>query len=337
MEIASPYQYFGGKRRIAALAWERCGDCPNYVEPFFGSGAVLINRPHYPWSGNRIETVNDLHGFIPNFWRAIQAAPDEVAKWTDWPVSELDLHARHLWLVTEGRKQIETLRTDPEFFDVKIAGWWVWGLCQWIGAGWCSGRPSQQRPHLGDAGRGVHRPSQQLPHLGDAGRGVHRPSQQRPHLGDAGQGVHRPGSDLPEYFRLISARLRGVRVCCGNWKRVCGPAPTFKHGMTAVFLDPPYSHSERDENLYAEDHDVSRDVREWCLENGGNKLLRIALCGYAGEGHDDMVDHGWECVAWKAAGGYANQGEDGQENAARERIWFSPNCLHPEGLFKGIE
>jgi hypothetical protein len=42
----------------------------------------------------------------------------------------------------------------------------------------------------------------------------------------------------------------------------------------------------------------------------------------------------WECVQWKANGGYGNQGEStrGRANAFRERIWFSPHCLQA-GLF----
>jgi DNA adenine methylase len=49
---------------------------PNYVEPFAGSLAVLLARPHAP----KIETVNDKDGLISNFWRAVKYAPDEVAR-----------------------------------------------------------------------------------------------------------------------------------------------------------------------------------------------------------------------------------------------------------------
>ncbi|HKT87776.1 MAG TPA: hypothetical protein VJQ59_05040, partial [Candidatus Sulfotelmatobacter sp.] len=39
----------------------------------------------------------------------------------------------------------------------------------------------------------------------------------------------------------------------------------------------------------------------------------------------------WDCLAWKARGGYGSQGNgSGRENAARERIWFSPHCMHPQ-------
>ena len=43
------------------------------------------------------------------------------------------------------------------------------------------------------------------------------------------------------YMRELAERLRKVRVCCGDWSRVCGPSVTIKHGITGVFLDPPYA------------------------------------------------------------------------------------------------
>ena len=75
--LKAPFPYFGGKRVVAPEVWRRFGDTPNYIEPFFGSGAVLLGRP--PFEGNRIETVNDLDGHLANFWRALQADPDAVA------------------------------------------------------------------------------------------------------------------------------------------------------------------------------------------------------------------------------------------------------------------
>ncbi len=147
--------------------------------------------------------------------------------------------------------------------------------------------------------------------------------------------------DLFNYFRLLAERLRRVRVCCGNWSRVCGPTPTVKQGLTAVFLDPPYDQSHRDAELYAVETNVASAVREWCFENGANPKLRIALCGYAGEGREPLEDHGWSLLAWKAKGGYGSQGTgtDGRENAARERVWFSPACVpvsRDEGLFADV-
>jgi len=42
----TPFPWFGGKSQAAPLVWQLLGDCPHYVEPFFGGGAVLLNRPH---------------------------------------------------------------------------------------------------------------------------------------------------------------------------------------------------------------------------------------------------------------------------------------------------
>ena len=36
----------------------------------------------------------------------------------------------------------------------------------------------------------------------------------------------------------------------------------------------------------------------------------------------------WECIEWKARGGYGSQGDNAaRDNSAREQIWFSPHCL----------
>jgi DNA adenine methylase len=315
--MKSPFPWFGGKSKVSGLVWDRFGNVPNYVEPFFGSGAVLLNRPHDPST----ETINDLDCLVANFWRALRADPDEVAFHADWPVNEADQHARHLWLCSQAEFR-ERMKVDPEFYDAKTAGWWVWGQCIWIGAGWCS----KQLPHLGDAGKGI---SRQLPHLGDAGKGINR---QLPHLGDAGTGEDGQCLPLMDYMRELAARLRKVRVCCGDWSRICGPSVTFKHGITGVFLDPPYADSaDRTHGLYATDSDsVAYEVKDWAIANGDNPLLRIALCGYDGE---HQMPHDWEEIAWKAKGGYGSQGNgSGRENAKRETIWFSPYCLK-QGLF----
>jgi len=168
----------------------------------------------------------------------------------------------------------------------------------------------------------VHRLSQQRPHLGDSGRGVNRPSQKLPHLGSAGGA----SGSLLEYFAFLEKRLRRVRVCCGDWSRVCGPTPTVTQGLTAVFLDPPYSDlAKRTPDVYAvESLSVAHAVREWAIAHGDDPKLRIALCGYTGE---HQMPDSWECVPWKAAGGYANQKATVNENKHRERIWFSPHCL----------
>lgn len=341
-ELRAPFPWFGGKRRVARLVWEAFGDIPNYIEPFFGSGAVLLSRPGGP---GKIETINDADRFVANFWRAVAAAPLEVAHHADWPVNEADLHARHLWLVNQEEFR-ERMHKEADYFDARIAGWWVWGICQWIGGGWCVEPKNRKPPQLDGIGKGLHSNAghQKRPHLAGMDRGVHQRAAyspgRRPAISSAGGGVHMPslGNDrgingvsappAAEWFLQLQARLRRVRVACGDWKRVLGPSVLGKgknvggRRPCGVFLDPPYSHDLRCPHLYAEEgKSISAEVRAWALEHGDDPDLRIVLCGY--EGEHEMPD-AWRVVEWQAARGYASEAN---ENRKKERLWLSPHCL----------
>lgn len=334
--VKSPYPYFGGKRRVAADVWERFGNVPNYIEPFFGGGSVLLGRPHVPG----IETINDIDCDIANVWRAIQWAPDEVARWADWPVNEADLHAIHRWLVETKAERAQRIRQDPDYYDAKAAGRWLYGIALWIGGLWCQS-PAEKRPILSGntPGIGVHKSSvsQRRWNSGGqgAGQGVHSPTatrQQIPELsgdsGASGRGIHASASmGVYEWMRALQRRTRLVRVCCGDWTRVLTPSVTTYIGVTAVFFDPPYKHELRG-RVYAEDHDISADVREWALKHGDDPNFRIALCGYADE-HGEHMPASWEVLKWKAHGGMSRN-ERAVENRSEERIWFSPHCLRPQ-------
>lgn len=368
-DMSAPFPYFGGKRRAAAIIWERLGDVVNYIEPFGGTFAVGLARP--TWHRARVETCNDLDCLLTNVLRSVAFAPDDVAIGCDWPVTEVDLYARHQALVA-ARDELRTkLELNPRFCDPELAAWWIWGASTWIGQGWCRGDTVgwRQMPDVGGGTkdgeprpirRGIHResmraPARQLPDLGgstkgeatfpNAGKGVHagamRVQRQMPEFiggkggnvaPKSGKGIHSSGgrTSLHDTFVRLADRLRYVRFPCGDWKRVMTPAVTWRHGLTGILLDPPYDDGAID---YAVGGRISSDVRAWCVEHWDNRLpngepaYRLALCGYEGE-HDELDALGWECVAWKARGGYGNQRRDGvNENARRERIWFSPHCL----------
>jgi hypothetical protein len=314
MTLIAPFPYFGGKRLVADEIWRRFGNVKNYVEPFFGSGAVLLARP-CPFDG--VETINDADGMVSNFWRALQAAPEEVAAWCDWPVNEADLAARHYWLITEGRDRVARVLGRPDGYDAQVAGWWCWGLCAWIGVGWCCGKGPWQWTGEGwtkDAGRGINR---QLPHVGHAGQGINR---KLPHVGGGERGEF-----IREWFADLSARLRGTRICHGDWARVTGASVTWRHGKTAVFLDPPYGNAERSAGVYTEDcGNIAAIARDWGIEAGKHPDMVICLAGYDSE---HAMPDDWTAFAWKAPGGFGNQGAGlGRKNATRETLWFSPNC-----------
>lgn len=329
--LRAPFPWYGGKSLAAPIIWRAFGNVPNYVEPFAGSLAVLLARPHEP----KVETVNDKDGLISNFWRAVKHAPDEVASWADWPVNEADLHARHAWLVKQAPKLYDKLLDDPDYYDAKIAGWWVWGICSWIGNGWCSRderlnadgkRKSLHHclPKIGTAGHGLHAPTRtKMPRNARGATGIVSVGKKPVTHRNKGVNARAAGGDnaLVEMFLQLQARFRHVRVCCGDWSRVIGRSTLgidTAHGMTpcGVLLDPPYEHSKREKRLYREDHaELSSAVRQWALDNGDNPQLRIALCGWEGE-HD--MPKSWEKVAWRSNGT--------GKNKDKERIWFSPHC-----------
>lgn len=196
----TPFPYFGGKADAAGHVWRALGDCEHYVEPFAGSLAVLLRRPHECNRAYFSETVNDMDGLLCNAWRSMQLSPDATAEAASWPVCEADLHARHLAIVRfAADRDLERLMGDPLWHDPVIAGFWIWGCSCWIGGGWASGKGpwivggdgrickrdgrddpgvKGQKPVLAGNGQGANNAgarepgvSRKIPHLGD-GRGV---------------------------------------------------------------------------------------------------------------------------------------------------------------------
>ena len=206
----APFPWFGGKSKAAPAVWSLLGDVAHYAEPFFGGGAVLLNRPHPCNRPYYSETVNDLDGFLVNFWRAVQWQPEATACAASWPVTEADKLARQVallrWREAGG---LERLMGDPTWCEPVMAGWWAWAVCVQIGAfdgrgAWCADpvtgcitkqprgptrMPGESRklPHLGDDGRGVN-------HAGTREPGV---SRDLPHLSDDGTGVNHAGTREP--------------------------------------------------------------------------------------------------------------------------------------------
>lgn len=297
--LAAPFPWFGGKSGACEQVWKAFGAVDNYVEPFAGSAAMLLGAP----DGKRIETINDFDGMVANFWRAMAVDPEAVAHHADWPCNENDLFARHSWLVRQLAQLTERLHADPEWFDAKVAGWWCWGACNWIGSGWCSG-----------AGPWVH----------DGERLVN--ARQLPHLGDAGQGSRR--DFIFGWMAALHERMRNVRVTCGDWQRVVKDSVTTRHGLTAVFLDPPYTKGAMDYSAGGMGLGIADDVRAWCATNGADSKLRIVLCGHAGE-HDALLAQGWHTRKWVARKGYALT-DEAVANSAGETLWCSPHCVPVE-------
>lgn len=67
-KLVQPLKWHGGKHYLAARIISLMPDHIHYVEPFFGGGSVLLNKP----SEGISEVANDVHSELTNFWRVIQ-------------------------------------------------------------------------------------------------------------------------------------------------------------------------------------------------------------------------------------------------------------------------
>lgn len=209
--MKAPFPYFGGKSTVAHVVWAALGQPKHYIEPFFGSGAVLLNRPDYN-PIKHMETVCDKDGYLCNVWRALQLDPDAVAKICDWPVNHADLMARRQVLLRNNDRLLENLIKDDQWFDAEIAGYWIWAASCWIGSGLTRPKampdvtnakgvakttlydPARYPDRAGQ--KGVHKVSaaapQRRPHIATAGEGINQVSTagSRPQVGVQGGGVH---------------------------------------------------------------------------------------------------------------------------------------------------
>ena len=249
----APFPWFGGKAKAADLVWRLIGDVPHYVEPFYGSGAVLLNRPHPANRPYYSETVNDLDGFVVNFWRAVQWHPEATADAASWPVTEADKTARQIALLRWRDGALDRLAGDACWCDPVMAGWWAWAVCVQIGAfdgrqGWTADpstgkiylqprgttrEPGVHRnlPHVSKSGQGVNHPGtrepgvrRDLPHLSANGRGVTHPSTREPgvrrnlpHLSDNGNGVNHAGTREPGVLDVPTAEHGRSRLDIVDW------------------------------------------------------------------------------------------------------------------------
>src|SRR5205085_2260975 len=157
------------------------------------------------------------------------------------------------------------LQADPLWHDPKVAAWWCWGQCAWIGGGWCAGLSHRRGLSPNVLPRGITC---------------------RPETNGRGEAIGRTGS--------AHRKRRQGEVSGGDWARVVTPC-VLGDKPCAVFLDPPYkAHGGMCYGRY-NDGAISARVRLWAVQNGENPNMRIALCEY--EGVFDMPPH-WSCYRW---------------------------------------
>ena len=179
------------------------------------------------------------------------------------------------------------LAEDPDWFDAKVAGWWVWGQCLWIGSGWCiEGGKSEVQPKASPGGMGV------------SSQTVDRDTMPTVSVG-GGKGVSAQArGDILRWFEDLQARLRRVIVLNRDWTSavtpsVLGDTETAQGRKVnrCIFMDPPYRQHGKNMKLYdggERDDDVAVAAYEWAVEHG--ERYRIAYCCQVG---DFPLPDGW--------------------------------------------
>ena len=326
---------------MAAQVWQRLGDPSVYVEPFAGSLAVLLHRG----SPCPREIVCDTNGYICNFWRALRADPLGVAWWADYPTIHQDLTARHRWLLAWAEAHSPKLMEDATYYDTQVAGWWVWGLSNWVGGEWCVlADPREKRPRVGarsGAGVSAQRVDDFRPYVckTSGGRGVSAQRDQAPKVSTeiGGQGVQAQramyplegmpnGARLLDWFYALAGRLARVVVLNRSWESAVTPTlmqhtPTSPKPPAAVFLDPPYLTGDRKKGMYNSDRDddpdrAARDSYEWAVAHGNT--YRIAYCAHS---VDFPLPRGWTAIE-ETMGGVRKR----ERRHKRDAVYFSPAC-----------
>lgn len=338
MILSPPFSYHGSKRRQAAEIALRLGDTTVYAEPFAGSlAALLLKEPC------EREVVCDKNGLIVNFWRALRNDPHEVAYWADYPTFHDDLTARHTWLIKWVQANANRLVHDADWSDPQAAGWWVWGISNWIGGGFCSAimwtdDDSAYQYVSNNGGNEIIVPHNKIPLMGatHGGRGVQVQRTQIPAIAGTavgGRGVQAQrkslsqtiggGSRLIDWFEMLAQRLSHVIVLNRDWKSAVTPTVLLQHGRkkdtVGVLLDPPYLLDERTSStvLYNSDVDTNSDhaaveAYRWAIEHG--EEYKIAYCAHLG---DFPLPDGWT----------SNNPVKLRIGKRLEVIYYSPACF----------
>lgn len=97
--------YVGSKWNIAKWIISQMPEHNVYLEPFFGSGAILFNKP-----AARIETVNDIDGNIVNLFKVIREKPYELARAVDFTPYSREEYYQSFELLEQNLSDVERAR-----------------------------------------------------------------------------------------------------------------------------------------------------------------------------------------------------------------------------------
>ena len=99
-------KYPGSKWRIANWITQKIPKHHSYIEPFFGSGAVLFNK-----APSKIETINDLDNRICDLFKVIRENPEDLAR----VISETPYSRNEYDLAFEFNEKDDIVETSRKF------------------------------------------------------------------------------------------------------------------------------------------------------------------------------------------------------------------------------
>jgi DNA adenine methylase len=111
-KLVQPLKWHGGKHYLAPRIISLMPPHVHYVEPFFGGGSVLLQKPYQGIS----EVANDMHGELANFWRVLQKP--ELFKRFQREVEAIPFSQPH-W--HEAREAVEQADEDSDPVDRAVS------------------------------------------------------------------------------------------------------------------------------------------------------------------------------------------------------------------------
>lgn len=104
--MKAPFAYYGGKTGMAPLIASLMPPHKTYIEPFFGSGAVLFAK-----TPATCEVVNDLDNNVATFFRVLRDRPDELVD-----ACALTPHARTEYEAADLTEHLDDLERARRFW-----------------------------------------------------------------------------------------------------------------------------------------------------------------------------------------------------------------------------
>ena len=108
----TPITYYGGKQNMAKHILPLIPQHENYIEPFFGGGAIFFAKPP-----SKVEVINDINHKLINFYKVMKYDFDELQNLVD---ETFHSRAQH--------KESDTLYKNEQSPDQDpvLAAWSVW-------------------------------------------------------------------------------------------------------------------------------------------------------------------------------------------------------------------